>query len=84
MSFIIRKEKTMIKRIISAALCCAMLVPFASISPVTADAYGIDIMNFDYDDNVALRLLAALMSRYRRTEDIPRQEHTCIWKKIGK
>ena len=59
MSFIIRKEKTMIKRIISAALCCAMLVPFASISPVTADAYGIDIMNFDYDDNVGFEALGS-------------------------
>lgn len=54
-----RKEKAMKKKIISAALCCAMLIPFASVSPVTADAYGIDIMNFDYDDNIGFEALGS-------------------------
>ena len=48
------------KRFISAALCCAMLASgAAAFSPLTAGAYGIDIMNFDYDDNIGFEALGS-------------------------
>lgn len=46
------------KRFVSAAICCAMLASGAgALKPLEAGAYGIDIMNFDYDDNIGFEAL---------------------------
>ncbi len=48
------------KKFMSAVLCCAMLASgAAALSPVTAGAYGIDIMNFDYDDDIGFEALGS-------------------------
>lgn len=47
------------KRFVSAVLCCAMLAASSAALPLSSGAYGIDTINFDYDDTIAFESLGS-------------------------
>ena len=57
------------KKIISSLVCCSMLMSaLPSMLNVTANAYGIEIMNFDYDDNIGFTALGAAKTELASNE----------------